>query len=218
VGQEDLSAKEEFVVVAASVLSSSKTLEPVQVQLTLERSELTQFEVSGKELDKFLGLVNDEASSMRLPGNDVRETIGLNSLQHLVKLQRERGGYTPASGVFLLVVRAAIICVVMVVVLNNDVSVVSLALVHLLRERLWLEGAQIEGLVNAAKLILDCYPAQKGNVLDLPLGTRRGVRASVSDVGDAHVRWCFQLSKQEKGWKWNTAVLAILVCCVPVVE
>ena len=64
--------KKEFVVVAILVDSYCQPLEAIEIELSLEARDLGELEVVGKHLRESIWVVNEEASSMRLPGYDVR--------------------------------------------------------------------------------------------------------------------------------------------------
>ena len=84
VRQERPSFQEEFMVVSTAVTASCQPLEAIQIQLTLEGGNLGELEVVGEQLDEFLGLVDHNASSVRLPRYNVFMTVRLCILKHLV--------------------------------------------------------------------------------------------------------------------------------------
>jgi len=78
------------VVIATLIKSRSQAVEPVEVQLTLEAGHLGLLEILGHDvIDEFLGLVNHEAASVRLPRDDVSKAVGFNAVEHLVELDGE---------------------------------------------------------------------------------------------------------------------------------
>ena len=64
----DLAPKEEFVVVAALIDTTSEAVESIEIELALKAGHLGLLEVLGHDMvDEFLRLVNNEASSVWLP-------------------------------------------------------------------------------------------------------------------------------------------------------
>jgi hypothetical protein len=150
-----LSAEEELVVVAAGIVTAGKTGESVEVELALERGQLGLTEVLGHDMvHELLWLVNNEAASVRLPGDNRGQTVGLDLIQHSVELQGEgnRDSSTTAVGLFLNVVLVGIIRMVVVIV-HNEVTIVLLGGLAWL---LWLPttlgaGLLLLGLVNRGR-------------------------------------------------------------------
>lgn len=68
VGKTDLAPKEAFVVVATLINTTGKAVESVEIELSLKACHLGLLEILGHDMiDKFLRLVNNEASSVWLP-------------------------------------------------------------------------------------------------------------------------------------------------------
>lgn len=89
--QANLTPQEHLVVVPALVQSARQPIKAIQVQLTLETRHLRLLEVVWHDvLDKFLGLVYDEAPTVGLPRQDVGEAIGLNFVKHVMQLDGKR--------------------------------------------------------------------------------------------------------------------------------
>jgi hypothetical protein len=87
--------------------------------LALERAHLGKVEVDRQKLFEFLGLADHKAASMRLPRNNICVAIQRQLLQHLVKPDRKGGGYS--STCWALIDEYIFICVVVIVVLHNNV-------------------------------------------------------------------------------------------------
>lgn len=97
------------MVVSTAVAASCQALEAVKIELTLEGGDLGELEVVRKQLDKFLGLVDHNASSVRLPRYNVFMTFRLCILKHFVELEGERCGDSSTGGVLLLVPGARVV-------------------------------------------------------------------------------------------------------------
>jgi hypothetical protein len=176
VSQEDLALKEEFVVVTTSVAPASQSLKAIQVQLTLETGELGELEVLRKQFHKLLWLVDHKAASMGLPRYDMIVAICLHIFQHIMKPQGERSSNSTTCWVLFLVVSTIVVRVVMVVVLDSDVSVARFALCH----GLGFKDAHIEGL--PVEFTLDCDSVQKRSIDGFAGSSIDGS----SGAGDAH--------------------------------
>ena len=96
-------------------------------------------------VDKLLWLVNDEASSVCLPRDDMAEAISFNLIQDSVKLQGEGNGDTSSSAVgFLFDVVLIRVVGVIVIVVNDEMAIVLLGSLAWL---LWLPPALGAGLL-----------------------------------------------------------------------
>lgn len=95
VGQFGMSSKEVGVVISIAVRSLGDALEAIQVQLPLEGWVLGLSKILWHDqVDKFLLLVNDKASTMWLPRGNVLQPIGGVALEHSVELDRKGLGDT----------------------------------------------------------------------------------------------------------------------------
>lgn len=119
------STKEEFVVVSVAVRASCEAAESVEVDLPLERSELCLTEVSWHDfLHKAVGLMHNEASSVRHPRDDIVQSVFLDLVEHLVELFGEgnedaSAGSTTLGGPVVGLVDGLVV-VVHIVVLHVD--------------------------------------------------------------------------------------------------
>ena len=80
------------MIIRAMVWSlPSESLESIQIELPLERSQLMLIEVRWHVLlNKFLGLFDDEASAVRHPAHDILMAVLFHIPQYLVQLGGER--------------------------------------------------------------------------------------------------------------------------------
>jgi hypothetical protein len=101
-----------------------------------------------------------------------------------MKPQREGSSNSPTCWVLFLVVSTIVVRVVMVVVLDSDVSVARLGVIH----GIGFKGTHIHGLFTEGEFILDGYSIHRRGICLLGLFGNAIVRtrAPVSDVGDAH--------------------------------
>jgi hypothetical protein len=111
--------------------------------LTLETGQFGEFKVLRKHGNKLLGLVYQEAASVGLPGNNVIHSLSGSGDQHFVKLEWEGRSDTSASRMFFLVIRAVIISMVVIVVLNSNVAMSLLSSSRARGGRLWFHGRLI---------------------------------------------------------------------------
>jgi hypothetical protein len=82
------------MIVPSLVYSTGKTIESIQIKLTLEARHLGLLEVLRHDVpDKLLRLVYQEASPVRLPRYHVRISISLNGIEHGVKFDGEGNDY-----------------------------------------------------------------------------------------------------------------------------
>lgn len=93
--------------------------------LSLEGRQLGQFEVIRKQFSEFLWFMDNEATSMWLPGYNVLVTVLNHSAKHIVKFQRERHSDTATCRLILLVINTAVMSMIMVAMLDNDVVVLA---------------------------------------------------------------------------------------------
>ena len=113
--------KKEFVVVTTTVTTTSQSLKPIQVQLSLKGSELGLSEVPWHDdICKLLRLVNHKATSMGLPRDDMGKAIDFDLIQYAVEFEREANRNSTSAAVirfFFLGVR--IVSMIMVVMMNK---------------------------------------------------------------------------------------------------
>ena len=155
--------KEELIVVASLVLSSSQACKVVKIQLTLERGDLGETEVTGEEFLEELRLVHGEAAPVSLPAYNVRVSIGFDLFQHQEQFHGEAGN----KGILLSRVedefflgRGLFLCVIVVVMLNDDELIATFAALGAALgslRRLLLEGTHVEGLNGNASLFGDAH-------------------------------------------------------------
>ena len=78
------------MVISTLIGACRKSLESIQIQLSLEGRVLGLMEEFRHDvLDEFFGFVYEEASTMRLPRNDVCLSIFFDDIKHFVKHTRE---------------------------------------------------------------------------------------------------------------------------------
>mmetsp|Transcript_21176 Transcript_21176/g.44266 ORF Transcript_21176/g.44266 Transcript_21176/m.44266 type:complete len:206 (-) Transcript_21176:138-755(-) len=115
------------MVVGTLVQSLCNALKAIQVELTLEGGQfgnlakiVTRQQVTAGE---FLGLMNDEAATMRLPGNNVTKAIGFDTIQHFLEFDGKGGGFRARIRMRLFQVgeRGHIVGMIVVVVMDNQV-------------------------------------------------------------------------------------------------
>mmetsp|Transcript_38082 Transcript_38082/g.79177 ORF Transcript_38082/g.79177 Transcript_38082/m.79177 type:complete len:263 (-) Transcript_38082:137-925(-) len=133
--EEGLSTEEQFMVVTTGVSSAGETAESIEIQLALEGSKLGLAKVFGHHIVyEFFGLVNDKATSMGLPGDDMCKSILFDLVEDSMKLQRKRHGNSSlAASMFIIVVFFAAashhifgIVGMIVVIVHDKVTVVHL--------------------------------------------------------------------------------------------
>jgi hypothetical protein len=71
-------------------------------------------------IHEFLRFVDDETSSMRRPGDDVCETVGLDLVQDRVKFERKSNTHTPTTALIFFCVEAPFHIVRMIMVIMHD--------------------------------------------------------------------------------------------------
>mmetsp|Transcript_896 Transcript_896/g.1418 ORF Transcript_896/g.1418 Transcript_896/m.1418 type:complete len:217 (+) Transcript_896:600-1250(+) len=121
--QKDTSLQKQLMIITSTIASSSQSLKAIQVQLTLKGGQFGQFEILRQKLDELFGFVNHKAAAMGLPRDDVLVSIGAHRIQHIVQLEGKGRGNTTSGRSVFLVIRAAVMSVVMIVVLNHNVWV-----------------------------------------------------------------------------------------------
>jgi hypothetical protein len=95
VGKANLAFQEKLMIVTSLIQTTGEAIESVEIELPLKACHLGLLEVLGHDMiNKLLCLVNNEASSMRLPRNHVTISIGLDHVQHGMKFDRERSYHT----------------------------------------------------------------------------------------------------------------------------
>mmetsp|Transcript_25598 Transcript_25598/g.55999 ORF Transcript_25598/g.55999 Transcript_25598/m.55999 type:complete len:202 (+) Transcript_25598:514-1119(+) len=80
--------EEEIVMISVLIFSLRDAAEAVQVELSLEGWEFTLLEVDGHDvLDEVLWTMNDEATTVWLPRNDIFKPFVFRIVKHVMKLE-----------------------------------------------------------------------------------------------------------------------------------
>lgn len=91
---------------------------------TLEKGLAVRHLLGHDMLDKLLGLVNDEATSMRLPRDDVSKSIGFYLVQYAVEFDREGDGNSALAAFPVVGLGFHLIQRVIVIIVMHKVSIV----------------------------------------------------------------------------------------------
>jgi hypothetical protein len=216
-------SEEEFMVVASRIGAACQALKAVQIELSLKgrqfgltkvsvvvlrgslvsehefRIEATQKHAADllwhNVIDKLLGLVNQKAPSMRLPRNDMRESIVLHLLENLMQALRERNGNSTPTAVMLIrklrdgarVVLIDISGMIMVVVLDK-VTIIELGCLACFNDR--LGGAWNGDILRQRKVAHQALREHRRSACcgcgDMLHGKGHCLQTAGSGIGNAH--------------------------------
>ena len=83
-------SKKTVMIISIAILAAGDSGEFVQIQLSLERWKFRLTEIMWQYfVDEFCHLVNDEATAVGLPRDNVIKSLQLCVVQHVVKLGRK---------------------------------------------------------------------------------------------------------------------------------
>mmetsp|Transcript_47719 Transcript_47719/g.132867 ORF Transcript_47719/g.132867 Transcript_47719/m.132867 type:complete len:90 (-) Transcript_47719:359-628(-) len=86
------------MIVSARIWTPGDTIKTIKIQLALEAGELGLAEVMGHYmLSKLLGLVDNKATTVMLPGNHMRQAIPFHFIQDTVHLLWKGNGYASSA-------------------------------------------------------------------------------------------------------------------------
>ena len=111
------------MIVSSSLGPFGKTSESIKVELPLEGSHLRKLEILWEKRLEVLRLVDEKRSSVRLPTHNGVFTFGMDTLQHVVKLEWKRGVAGSNHGIIIrrdAFVRTGLVGQVMVIVVCDQ--------------------------------------------------------------------------------------------------
>ena len=114
------------MIIPTAIAAASQALKSIQVELALKTRQLAQLEETRKEVDKFLGLVDEKAPSMGLPRNNVLHTLSSRGFEHVMELEGKGRGDTSADGAIVDVVHFIVIRMIMIVVDDGNMKMLGL--------------------------------------------------------------------------------------------
>ena len=85
------------MVVALSIFPCCDSLESIQIQLPLKGGSFGKVEIFAEHMVNDFGFVQDEASSVWLPTDNMCMSIALHLLQHMIEFER-KGNVTGCQG------------------------------------------------------------------------------------------------------------------------
>lgn len=93
------------MIISAFVFAVAEPRESIKIQLALERGILGLIEVVRHDfIDKLLGFVDHESSSMRLPANHRVVTLSIHFIEHIMELPRKWCRYSTFGDRFSMLI------------------------------------------------------------------------------------------------------------------